>query len=56
MPPITITPKDHQGGGMGRVSEWNGQAWVPVTEWGAHYGEIVQREIDAGAKGFREGR
>ncbi len=56
MPPITITAKDHQGGGFGRVSEWNGEAWVPVTDWGSHYGEIVRREIDAGAKGFREGR
>lgn len=56
MPPITITPEDHQGGGFGRVSEWNGEAWVPVTDWGAHYGEVVRREIDAGAKGFREGR
>ena len=56
MPPITITAQDHQGGGMGRVSQWDGSAWVPVTEWGSFYGEIVQKEIDAGAQGFREGR
>jgi branched-chain amino acid transport system substrate-binding protein len=56
MPPITITAKDHQGGGMGRVSQWNGTAFEPVGEWGNAYPEIVQKEIDEGAAGFREGR
>lgn len=56
MPPVTITATDHQGGGAGRVSQWNGEAWKPVGEWGAAFQEIVQIEIKAGAQGFREGR
>lgn len=56
MPPVTITAQDHQGGGAGRVSQWNGEAWEPVGEWGAHFQEIVQKEIEEGAQGFREGR
>ncbi|WP_099867373.1 ABC transporter substrate-binding protein [Pararhizobium haloflavum] len=55
MPPVTITAADHQGGGAGRVSQWNGEAWEPVGEWGAAYQDVVQMEIDAGAKAFAEG-
>jgi branched-chain amino acid transport system substrate-binding protein len=55
MSPITITPQDHQGGGAGRVSQWNGEAWEPVGDWGAAYQEIVRKEIAASAKAFREG-
>ena len=28
IPPVTITPKDHQGGGRGRISQWDGAKWV----------------------------
>jgi branched-chain amino acid transport system substrate-binding protein len=55
MSPITITPQDHQGGGAGRVSQWNGEAWEPVGDWGAAYQDIVRKEIAASAKAFREG-
>ena len=33
MPPLTLTAEDHQGGGMGRISEWDGQKWAPLTDW-----------------------
>ena len=56
MPPITITPEDHQGGGYGRVSQWNGEAWEPVTDWYNAYQDVVREEIEAGAAGFKEGR
>lgn len=55
MPPITITAEDHQGGGAGRVSQWNGEAWEPVSDWGAAFQDIVQIEIDAGAEAFAQG-
>lgn len=54
MPPITITPEDHQGGGYGRVSQWNGEAWEPVTDWITAHQDIVWEEIEAGAAEFRE--
>ena len=56
MPPITITPKDHQGGGYGRVSQWNGSEWEPVGDWTAAYQDIVQSEIDAGATNYAQGQ
>jgi branched-chain amino acid transport system substrate-binding protein len=55
MPAITITAQDHQGGGAGRVSQWNGEAWEAVGDWGAAFQEIVQIEIDAGAEAFEQG-
>ena len=33
MPPATINAQDHQGGGWGRISEWDGKAWKPLTDW-----------------------
>jgi branched-chain amino acid transport system substrate-binding protein len=56
MPPVTITADDHQGGGAGRVSEWNGKAWAPVSDWGAAYQDLVQKEIDKGAASFKQGK
>ena len=49
MPPITITAKDHQGGGYGRVSEWNGKAWEPQTDWYHAYQDVVWDEIRSNA-------
>lgn len=55
MPPITITASDHQGGGAGRVSQWNGERWEPVSDWTAAYQDVVQAEIEEGAEAFRQG-
>ena len=52
MPPITITEEDHQGGGYGRVSEWNGEAWEPQTDWFAAYQGVVWEEIEQNAAEF----
>lgn len=56
MPPITLTEQDHQGGGYGRVSMWNGSEWEPVTDWLAAYQDIVWEEIEADAADFRAER
>ncbi len=41
MPPLTITAKDHQGGGQGIVSEWDGKQWKPKTDWASAYQDVV---------------
>lgn len=56
MPPVTFSQKDHQGGGRGRVSQWNGSAWEPVTDWHAAYQELVWREIHRDSAKFKESR
>jgi branched-chain amino acid transport system substrate-binding protein len=55
MPPITITEEDHQGGGYGRVSEWNGEAWEPQTDWYRAYQDVVWDEIRENAEEFEQG-
>ena len=41
IPPLTITAQDHQGGGMGMISEWDGKQWAPKSDWGSAYQDVV---------------
>ncbi len=54
IPPVTISSKDHQGGGAGRVAEWDGEKWAPISDWSAPYSDIVWEEIRAEAAAFKE--
>lgn len=53
MPPITITPKDHEGGGMGRISQWDGTRWVPRTGWYSAFRDVVWELVYASSAEFR---
>jgi branched-chain amino acid transport system substrate-binding protein len=33
MAPMTVTAKDHGGGGKTRIEMWDGAKWVPQTDW-----------------------
>ena len=53
MPPLTITTKDHQGGGEGIISEWDGKQWTPKSDWASAYQDVVWdliKEDEAKAK------
>lgn len=41
LPPVTITPTDHQGGGRGRIATWDGKGWRPDTGWFAASQDVV---------------
>ncbi len=41
LPPVTITPADHQGGGRGRIATWDGKVWRPDTGWFAASQDVV---------------
>ncbi|MFA7504094.1 MAG: ABC transporter substrate-binding protein [Burkholderiaceae bacterium] len=45
MPPLTITAEDHQGGGWGRISEWNGKQWAPLSDWSTAEQDLVWKLI-----------
>jgi branched-chain amino acid transport system substrate-binding protein len=52
MPPITITPKDHGGGGKTRIDMWDGTKWVPQTDWFADYTGLVDTLVKANSADF----
>ncbi len=41
LPPITVTAKDHGGGGRTRIEMWDGSKWVPQSDWSSDYNDIV---------------
>lgn len=51
--PITITAADHEGGGVGRISQWDGTKWVPKTGWYSAYREIVLELAKKSAEEFK---
>ncbi|MBE3598416.1 MAG: ABC transporter substrate-binding protein [Limnochordaceae bacterium] len=53
MAPITITPSDHEGGGVGRIARWDGSQWVPVTGWTSAYRDVVWDMVTQSAEEFR---
>jgi branched-chain amino acid transport system substrate-binding protein len=53
LPPVTVTPEDHQGGGRGRIAAWDGAKWVPKGEWKAAYQDIVWELIRKNSEEFK---
>lgn len=56
LPPLSFSGKDHQGGGYGRVSHWDGEKWAPLNDWSNSYQDIVWESIREDAAAFKEGR
>lgn len=53
LPPLTVTPTDHQGGGAGRIAQWDGSAFVPRSDWISAYQDIVWEQIRLSSDEFR---
>ncbi len=53
LPPTTITAKDHQGGGAGRIAQWDGTKWVPKTGWFASGQDLVWELVKKNADEFK---
>ena len=45
MAPVTVTAKDHGGGGKTRIDMWDGAKWVPQIDWFSAYGDVVQEIV-----------
>lgn len=52
MPPITVTPQDHGGGGKTRIDMWDGSKWVPQTPWMVDYPGLVNTLVKANSAEF----
>lgn len=53
LPPVTITPEDHQGGGQGKIARWDGSKWATITDWGAADQDIIWEMIRKQAAEFK---
>ncbi len=47
MAPVTVTAQDHGGGGKTRIEMWDGQKWVPQTDWSAAFKDEVWSVVKA---------
>ena len=45
IPPTTVTPEDHQGGGKARIGRWDGEKFVAETDWFSANQDVVWEEI-----------
>ena len=45
VPPLKITPQDHEGGGLVQVWQVSGGKWVKRTDWFRAYPEVVGKVI-----------
>ncbi|HDZ52978.1 hypothetical protein LCGC14_0046650 [marine sediment metagenome] len=52
MAPLTVTGEDHGGGGKTRVEQWDGENWVPLTDWSAEYLDVVWEVIKESSEKF----
>ena len=45
MPPLNLTPEDHEGGGWVQVWQVRGGQWVPLTDWMQGYRDVVMEHV-----------
>jgi branched-chain amino acid transport system substrate-binding protein len=51
VPPLKVTPQDHEGGGLVQIWQVKGGKFVKVTDWFSAYQDVVAKHIrEAGAK------
>jgi len=50
VPPLEITPQDHEGGGYVRVFQVKGSNFVPETDWFRSYREVVMKTVKEAEK------
>jgi len=51
VPPLKVTPTDHEGGGLVQIYQVKGGKFEKVTDWFSAYGDVVAKHIkEAGAK------
>ena len=55
MAPITVTAKDHGGGGKTRIDMWDGKKWVSQTDWISSYPDVIKQIVDKESAEFAKG-
>jgi branched-chain amino acid transport system substrate-binding protein len=52
MAPLTVTAKDHGGGGKTRIDMWDGTKWVPQSDWFSDYNDLVWATVKQYSSAF----
>ena len=54
--PVTVTAKDHGGGGKTRIDMWDGAKWVPQSDWFSAYGDVIQEIVKKESSAFAKNK
>ena len=50
LPPMEITPEDHEGGGWVRAYQWDGEKFVLAKDWYKAHRDIIKAHLEEVAK------
>jgi branched-chain amino acid transport system substrate-binding protein len=53
-PPLTLSCRDHEGGGSVQFLQWNGQQWNAITDWIATDQALVRPLVEASAARYAQ--
>jgi branched-chain amino acid transport system substrate-binding protein len=53
-PPITLSCRDHEGGGSVKFQQWDGKQWSAITDWIAPDQALVRPLIEAAAAKYAQ--
>jgi branched-chain amino acid transport system substrate-binding protein len=54
MPPITLSCRDHEGGGGVKFQQWNGTQWTEISDWIAPDQALVGPLVEAAAARYAQ--
>ena len=54
MPPITLSCRDHEGGGGVKFQQWDGTQWTVITDWMATDQALVRPLVEASAAKYAQ--
>jgi branched-chain amino acid transport system substrate-binding protein len=54
LPPITLSCRDHEGGGGVKFVQWDGTQWTVLTDWIAPDQELVRPLVEASAAKYAQ--
>ena len=54
LPPITLSCRDHEGGGSVKFQQWDGKQWTVLTDWIATDQALVRPLVEASAAKYAQ--
>jgi branched-chain amino acid transport system substrate-binding protein len=54
LPPITLSCRDHEGGGGVKFQQWDGKQWTVLTDWMAPDQALVRPLVEASAAKYAQ--